>query len=281
MSYTAEIKRTNPACFLFLIDQSGSMADDWGGSPGKKKADGLATIINRLLQELILACPTDAEAVKPRDYFSVGVIGYGANVGPAFIGPLAGRELVPISEVAEKPARLEERSKQIDDGAGGLVSQTVRFPIWFDATANHGTPMCQALARAQNTLTTWLSQHQDSFPPIVVNITDGESTDGDPTTAAESLKTLRTNDGGVLLLNVHLSSKGGEPILFPDSDNNLPDQYAKLLFQMSSPLTDGMKARATQKGITVGQSSKGFAFNADLKAVIQFLEIGTRPTNLR
>lgn len=281
MAYTAEIKRTNPACFLFLIDQSGSMADDWGGSPGKKKADGLATIINRLLQELILACPTDAEAVKPRDYFSVGVIGYGASVGPAFVGPLAGRELALISEVAEKPARLEERSKQVDDGAGGLTSQTVRFPIWFDPTANGGTPMCQALSSAQNILTTWLSQHQDSFPPIVVNITDGESTDGDPTAAAESLKNLKTNDGNVLLLNVHLSSKGGEPILFPDGDGNLPDQYAKLLYQLSSPLTDGMKLRATQKGINAGQSSRGFVFNADPKAVIQFLEIGTRPTNLR
>ncbi len=56
MSYEAEISRVNPACLLFLVDQSGSMEDNWSGEPGKKKADGLATIINRLLQNLVLKC---------------------------------------------------------------------------------------------------------------------------------------------------------------------------------------------------------------------------------
>ena len=36
MSYEAEISRSNPSCFLFLIDQSGSMADKFGGGGGKK-----------------------------------------------------------------------------------------------------------------------------------------------------------------------------------------------------------------------------------------------------
>ncbi len=31
MTYTAEISRQNPACFIFLIDQSGSMNDLFGG----------------------------------------------------------------------------------------------------------------------------------------------------------------------------------------------------------------------------------------------------------
>ncbi len=31
MAYAAEISRNNPTCFLFLIDQSGSMAES--GSP--------------------------------------------------------------------------------------------------------------------------------------------------------------------------------------------------------------------------------------------------------
>ncbi len=40
MSYSAEISRNNPTCFLFLIDQSGSMNDPWSGGTFKKKADG-------------------------------------------------------------------------------------------------------------------------------------------------------------------------------------------------------------------------------------------------
>jgi hypothetical protein len=116
MPYVAEISRANPSCFLFLIDQSGSMADL---SPGesKRKADGVADAINRLLQNLVIRC---AKEEGIRDYFSIGVIGYGAHAGPAFSGSLAGRELVPISEIGNMPARVEERTKKVDDGAGGL-----------------------------------------------------------------------------------------------------------------------------------------------------------------
>ena len=39
MPYTAEISRANPTCFLFLIDQSGSMADSFGTEGAGRKAD--------------------------------------------------------------------------------------------------------------------------------------------------------------------------------------------------------------------------------------------------
>ncbi len=54
MPYTAEISRNNPSCFIFLIDQSGSMSDPFGGGEStKKKADAVADVINRLLQNLV------------------------------------------------------------------------------------------------------------------------------------------------------------------------------------------------------------------------------------
>lgn len=57
MAYSAEISRGNPSCFLFLIDQSGSMADVFGGGEGnQKKADGVADAINRMLQNLVIKC---------------------------------------------------------------------------------------------------------------------------------------------------------------------------------------------------------------------------------
>jgi hypothetical protein len=44
MSYSAEISRTNPSCFLFLIDRSGSMEDPFGaGESNRSKADGSRT----------------------------------------------------------------------------------------------------------------------------------------------------------------------------------------------------------------------------------------------
>src|SRR5439155_18183041 len=111
MPYTAQISRTNPSCFVFLIDQSGSMSDPFGAGEGnQKKADGLADIINRLLSNLVIKCARD-EGI--RDFFHIGVIGYGASVGPAFSGALAGRQLVPISEVGNSPARVDQRTKRV------------------------------------------------------------------------------------------------------------------------------------------------------------------------
>jgi hypothetical protein len=278
MAYTAEISRANPSCFLFLIDQSGSMDDPFGGDSNRKKADGVADAINRLLQNLVIKC---AKSEGVRDYYHVGVVGYGAKVGPAFAAPLAGEELVPISRIADNPSRIEERTRKVDDGAGGLVDQTVKFPIWFDAVAHGGTPMCDALARAQAILASWLQQHPSCFPPIAINITDGESTDGDPTSPAESVRSLSSDDGDILLFNAHLSSHRAAPVEFPDGETGLPDQYAQLLFRLSSALPPYMRTVAQQEGYGISDGARGFVFNADLISVIRFLDIGTRPSNLR
>jgi hypothetical protein len=279
MPYSAEVSRTHPSCFLFLIDRSGSMSDPFsGGAEGKKKADGVADAINRLLQNLVIKC---AKSEGVRDYYHVGVIGYGDRVGPAFEGALAGQELVPISQVADQPARVEDRTRKVDDGAGGLVDQTIKFPIWFDPVSHGGTPMCQALDRARQILTDWVGQNPDSYPPIVVNITDGEATDGDPRPNAEALRQVATSDGNVLLFNCHLSSAAATPVLFPGSAAGLPDPYAEQLFQMSSVLPSRLREAAQAEGYAVGDQPRGFAFNADLVELIRFLDIGTRPSDLR
>lgn len=279
MSYQAEISRANPSCFLFLIDQSGSMSDQFGNvESSKKKADGVSDAINKLLQNLVIKC---AKSEGVRDYYHVGVIGYGASVGSGFVGPLTGMNLAPISQIANSPTRIEERSKKVDDGAGGLVDQTVKFPIWFDPIANGGTPMCQALAQASTIIQDWISQHPSCFPPIVINITDGEATDGNPSNAASEIRGLSSSDGNVLLFNVHLSSQRSNPIEFPDSDTELPDEFARLLFNMSSNLPTHIQNAAKQEGYHVSETSRGFVFNADIISVIRFLDIGTRPSNLR
>lgn len=276
-----------------MIDQSGSMQELFYPSnlqpmdrpvtvegkiythtgEGDTKAKEVAKAINRLLQNLVIKC-SKGEGI--RNYFHIGVLGYGAQTGPAFGGQLAGRDVVPISEIADTPLRLEELKKKESDGAGGLVEHTVKFPVWFDAVANGGTPMCQALTRAQSIVSGWLTQHPSGFPPIVINITDGESTDGDPASAAGGIQSLSSADGNVLLFNIHISSQRTDPIEFPDSETGLPDQYARLLYRMSSVLPESMRTAAQADGFRVSESTRGFAFNAKMEGLIQFLDIGTR-----
>jgi hypothetical protein len=279
MPYTAEISRSNPTCLVFLVDQSASMSDPIGGEVPTSKASVVSDAINRLLTELSVKC---AKEEGVRDYFHVAVVGYGHNsVGSAFGGALAGRDLVPLSQIADNPARVEERTKKVPDGAGGLVETTVRFPIWMDPVNNGGTPMRQALEFAHRLVDRWLGEHPACFPPIVLNLTDGEATDGDPTVPASSIRALASADGAVLLFNLHVSNAGGSPVTFPDTDGGLPDSYARTLFGMSSLLPSHMRSYAAQEGFTVSDGTRGFVYNADITSVVQFLDIGTRATDLR
>ena len=279
MAYSAEISRKNPGCFIFLLDQSASMEDPFGGEgSGRKKADELATVINKLLHSLAIRC---AKGSSIYDYFHVGVLGYGQDtvVGPAFDGALAGRDLVPISELADNPLRIEDRVKKSDEG--GSAEQTVKFPVWFDPKYAGGTPMAGALRSAAEIVQRWVAERPKGFAPIVINITDGESTDSDPLPEAQALQSLGTDDGASLLFNIHLSSAAPNPIELPSKSSALPDKFARQLFEMSSPLTPFMISRAAELGMPAEDGSRGFVFNAQPVQVMQFLDIGTRPANLR
>jgi len=278
--YTAEISRRNPSCFLFLVDQSASMGDLFGSGEGNiSKAQFLADAINRVLLTLV-GSSTRSEAVVGR-YFDVGVIGYGATVGPALGGALAGREMVGIDELANNPLRVEDRVQKIPDGMGGLVEVTNKFAIWFDPVASNGTPMCHALWQAHGLLESWIAQHPQAFPPTVINITDGEANDGDPQPVSEAIRELCTEDGNALLFNLHLSSlRGVMQIHFPDSEHTLPDQYAKLLFRMSSEMPMSMLNEA-QCHYSVSDGARGMVFNARIEDVVHFLNIGTVGANQR
>jgi hypothetical protein len=140
--------------------------------------------------------------------------------------------------------------------------------------------MCRALWQAHTILEAWISEHPSAFPPVVINITDGEANDGDPYPVSEAIRELTTNDGNILLLNLHLSSHAARPFQFPDSEDGLPDEYARALFRMSSCLTTSMRAMAREMGYAASEDARGFVFNAGIEDVVQFLNIGTMPKNL-
>ncbi len=61
--------------------------------------------------------------------------------------------------------------------------------------------------------------HAESFPPMVFNITDGEATDCDDAgtgcAVADQIKSLRTADGNVLLVNIHIAAGTPNGVFFP------------------------------------------------------------------
>jgi hypothetical protein len=212
----------------------------------------------------------------------VSVIGYGSQVGPAFGGKLVGRSLWPISEVGNFPMRVEDRVRKVPDGAGGLVEERIKMPIWFDPVHANGTPMLEAFDLAERVLASgWMTSHPDSYPPIVINITDGEA-NANPSEAAERIKRLATSNGNVLLFNVHLSARQAAKVEFPSTPASLPDEFSRLLFSMSSEMPPPILNEARRAGFNVSPGARGFTFQADMVSLITFLDIGTkRDDNLR
>jgi hypothetical protein len=274
MAYTAEISRNNPSCFLFVIDQSGSMSDNYV-SVGKPKSEALADVINKLLQQLTIKCYTRGEL---KDYYMIGVVGYGEKgAGSAFSADLSNNDLVPITQIANNPARIEERTKKVSDGAGGLVDTTIKFPIWFDPTASGGTPMTEAFRKANNIVSSWLGSNPNCFPPIVIHITDGESTDGDPTDEMRKLTSQASNDGNVILFNLHTNARSINPISFPGPETPLPDHHAEMLFNGASVLPKFIRDVTTRDfNLNLSEGAKGFIMNGDIDLIITAIEIGTR-----
>ncbi|MCS7256091.1 MAG: vWA domain-containing protein [Thermomicrobium sp.] len=280
MAYDAEISRQNPTAILFLIDQSGSMGSIC--PDGLTPAQVLADAVNRLLSEAVLKC-TKEEGV--RDYFHIGVITYNGSDATDALAFVPG-ELVlkPVSAIANHPLRIEERVRRTLDGAGGVIERRVKFPIWITPVASGGTPMCAAFRLAYQTLGLWVLDHPTSFPPTVINVTDGEPTDGDPRELAQMLQNLATDDGNVLLYNLHIrcaDEEGG--VLLPASEQELPaHQTAHLLFAMSSVLPpfalEAAQAEFPERNIQPG--ARAYGYRVPLVEAIKFLNVGTRPFSL-
>lgn len=283
--YEQTFSRTNPGCIVFLLDRSDSMKQPWQSSGGTL-AEGAARAVNKILLDL---CVKSAKEVggRARHYFDVGVFGYGARpvaggegVEPALGGQLAqgGQPIVPIPEVFDHPLRVEAE-QSVDAVAGS------RLPVWIEPVFGYRTPMCQAIATAGEHVYGWAASHPDSFPPIVINITDGMVTDSPYDGAgltewATRLTSIETHHGQALLFNIFLSPTVAPEALFPVTAAGLPEPGPEL-FAISSALPASMVANARGARVEIADGARGFVFNAGLATLVWFLEIGTRVADVR
>ena len=137
--------------------------------------------------------------------------------------------------------------------------------------------MCEALHAGQDSRDRFLSTYPNCFPPLVINITDGKPTDGNPLDAA--VDSERPEEHGRQRACSSTPTCRVRPLrrsISRGEERALPDKYAKLLFRMSSILPPKLMAAARDDGYPVNGPARGFVFNADLVAVIRFLDIGTR-----
>jgi len=139
--------------------------------------------------------------------------------------------------------------------------------------------MKAAMEKACALVAAWCDAHPSSYPPTILNITDGESTDGSPEDAAAILRRLHTDDGEALLFNLHVAGSGTREIIFPDDELGIDDN-GKLLFRMSSGFPPHLLDRARSSGFNPGQKARFFVYGAGAELATRFLDLGTRPAKL-
>jgi len=283
--YTAQITRNTPTAFIFMIDQSVSMkARTTLYGEEMTLSEAVARIVNNQINELVLRCIKSTEV---RHYYDIAVIGYGHEVHSAWDGELGGRDFVSPQELKEHPfkkitVREEKRTRR------GIVEKEVEKVQWIEPRHDgRWTYVHKAFGRAKELLDKWMELHheQDCYPPTIINITDGVfngTTRENILQQANELKSMFTNDGNVLLFNIHITPNSGVSITFPVAKNEVEsNQYATLLLELSSLLpsryNDPISAIRNDADKSVRHVA--MAVNSDMSTLIQLMDIGT-PTNI-
>ena len=253
--YTAQITRNTPTAFIFLVDQSVSMKR--------------ITTLN-----------------GEQMYYDIAIIGYGHEVYSGWNGTLAGRDFVSPEELKHNPykkiiVKEEKRTRK------GTMIQEIEKVQWLSARCDgHWTHVHQAFDKAKTLLDQWMQDHheKDCYPPTIINITDGQfnpATREQIVQQANELKAMFTNDGNVLLWNIHITPNNMEQVLLPIGKEELKgDKYSELLYDMSSLLpTRYNQAISDIRGDAVDTRHVAMATNTDMSTLIQLMDIGT-PTNI-
>ena len=280
-AYTAQITRNTPTAFIFLIDQSVSMRSfiTYEGEE-MAKSEAVARIVNKTIKSLVLRCIKGNEI---RDYYDIAAIGYGTEARSAWKGSLGGRYFVSPSELNDNPYQTLTVRKKIKTKRGETIKE-IQEEQWIVSNASGSwTHVHKAFARAKQLLNDWMQKHheEDCYPPTIINITDGMFNGASRDAVvqlANELKSMYTNDGNVLLFNIHISSDSTDQVLCPPLRSDVEgDALSAALFDLSSLLPSKYSdAIAQVRGDgQVSDRYVGMAANLDMSQLIQLMDIGT------
>ena len=284
-AYTAQITRNTPTAFIFLIDQSVSM-QKYTTLYGEEMpmAEAVARIVNHQLNELVLRCIKGSET---RDYYDIAIIGYGEKAYSGWKGELEGRDFVKPSELKEHPYKKITTKKETRTRKGVKVVE-IEEVQWIEAEATEGwTRVHHAFEKAKGLLDEWMEKHHDKdcYPPTIINITDGEfngATKEYVLQQANELKSMFTNDGNVILFNIHISANKAVCVTCPASKDEVSfSSLATTMYEMSSllPMRYSDRIADLRRDGTPNNRYTAMSINADMSTLIQLMDIGT-PTNI-
>jgi hypothetical protein len=267
-----------PAYFVVLVDHSASMNRRLPEYRSTRR-EAVAHVVNDVLHKLLMA---SLRSDGFRHYFDVSVCGYGLEAGSEVVrSRLPGDvDRMAAEDLNERWLRLEdeEHVQHLPDGETRRVG--MRRPIWMEATPGSGQPaMAEAFEHAGDLVRSWIVDHPESLPPVVMNVCDGSWTGNSPLPAVRELQEQATSLGATVVFNCQLGTsdvKIREQLLYPSSVPAGYGRRTKELFWLSSVLPAPMREEARARGFDVGDKARGFVYNAPVSRVVDFLQIGTQ-----
>ncbi|WP_082408839.1 hypothetical protein [Verrucomicrobium spinosum] len=123
----------------------------------------------------------------------------------------------------------------------------------------------------------WTRDNPGNFPPVCINITDGEPNDETAAeNAARALMQTGTTDGTTLLFNAHIGNPADGEVKMPASEGHLSNQYARFLYRISSGVPQPLEAAARNVGFNVQSGSRGMLMNAGPEALTALIQFGSQ-----
>jgi hypothetical protein len=280
--YTNPITRLHPTAFVILIDQSGSMKERivYAGAE-MTKSRAVSLIASSFIDELLYRARREGGT---RDYYDIAVVGYSGDGVSSLISPEG--EFTTPSHLAASAVRTEKIARERILPSGRSVVAVTEQNIWIPEKAAGITPMCGALEGALSLVEWWCRQKRgrESYPPTVINITDGETsdcTDEDVRTVAALIRATGTSDGNTVLMNIHIA-RGADtamPVMFPCTPEELPDhRYARLLWDISSDMPACCRdVIAGMKGGSPGAGAvpRAVGWGSNMNSVAAMMNIGS------
>ena len=242
------------------------------------RAEAVTLMANALITELIDRCQrTDAL----RNYYDIAVIGYANDEVESLLGKQGFISIEQLKQMSPERSTISIE-EELPDGSSAMVTHSITE--WIRPKAEGKTPMYEALLRVRDLVGKWCAEpeNRESFPPIVINITDGESSDCDDRELCDICSQIRrqaTADGNTLLLNIHISANSTIPsMVFPMAEELVAaDRYARTLAECSSIMPEAFNESIQQiKGAGATPPFIGMGYNASIIELLSIINIGSR-----
>jgi hypothetical protein len=244
MLYTQPATTLTPALVIYLIDASHSMNDPCAGTT---KVDVVNKALKEAIKDMVRRSIRDG-IVQPR--YKIAIFAYSTTVVDVLEG------------IRDLPELVKHGIPVIS--AGGETDTAIGFTAVEMLLQKH------------------LIEFQACPSPLVCHLTDALITASDPTPVGRRIQAMTVRDGPVLLENVYVADKmltapvydwhkwGG--VLRP---GQLTNDYAKLLFRLSSPLPETYLQNINNYGYRLQRGSALFFPGAHIDLVRLAFAIST------